>query len=240
MKRNSFLLPLSFPQIISKKRADNPIIWPREESCSGRYSLDLTKKRKRKKGGGGKKLKFLFRFPEKRTVYEKGGQGWMGQIKFCSPWKIGFLSVFPAQPAATKRSRQCGNEAHSGHGFWLAGNRLAFPFRPETFRPNRKIRLPDCTRAVNKRGAEKERKELLHAISWPGRKVVRPCLTVRKKFRSRGETFHSGTFFTIGQVGSQDYSWRTIVERCTIAKMYDCFGIFNTRIIILLSVEKIE
>lgn len=33
------------------------------------------KKKKKKRGGGGKKLKFLFRFPEKRTVYEKGGQG---------------------------------------------------------------------------------------------------------------------------------------------------------------------
>lgn len=86
--------------------------------------------RNEKKKKGGKNLKFLFRFPEKRTVYEKGGQGWMGQIKFCSPWKIGFLSVFPAQPAATKWSRQCGNEVHSGHGFWLAGNRFAFSFRP--------------------------------------------------------------------------------------------------------------
>lgn len=130
LKRNSlpFLLPLSFPKSFQKKRADNPIIRPREESCSGRISFELDLAERKKKGG--KNLKFLFRFPEKRTVYEKGGQGWMGQIKFCSPWKIGFLSVFPAQPAATKWSRQCGNEVHSGHGFWLAGNRFAFSFRP--------------------------------------------------------------------------------------------------------------
>lgn len=76
LKRNSlpFLLPLSFPKSFQKKRADNPIIRPREESCSGRISfeLDLAERKKKK---GGKNLKFLFRFPEKRTVYEKGGQG---------------------------------------------------------------------------------------------------------------------------------------------------------------------
>lgn len=126
--RYRFFSSFRSPNRFKKKRADNPIIRPREESCSGRISFELDLAERKKKGG--KNLKFLFRFPEKRTVYEKGGQGWMGQIKFCSPWKIGFLSVFPAQPAATKWSRQCGNEVHSGHGFWLAGNRFAFSFRP--------------------------------------------------------------------------------------------------------------
>lgn len=67
--------------------------------------------------------------------------------------------------------------------------------------------------AVNKRGAEKERKELLRAISWPRRKVV-PSTWPFEKSSTRGKTFHSGTFFTIGQVGSQDYSWRTTMYGC--------------------------
>lgn len=113
----------------------------------------------------------------------------MGQIKFCSPWKIGFLSVFPAQPAATKRSRQCGNEAHSGHGFWLAGNRLAFPFRPETFRPNRKIRLPDCTRAVNKRRSGKGAEGIASRYQLAGAKSCTPLPD-----RSKKVSFARGNF----------------------------------------------
>lgn len=64
LKRNSlpFLLPLSFPKSFQKKRADNPIIRPREESCSGRISfeLDLAERKKKKRG---KKLEIFIPFP---------------------------------------------------------------------------------------------------------------------------------------------------------------------------------
>lgn len=63
LKRNSlpFLLPLSFPKSFQKKRADNPIIRPREESCSGRISFELDLAERKKKRG--KKLEIFIPFP---------------------------------------------------------------------------------------------------------------------------------------------------------------------------------
>lgn len=63
LKRNSlpFLLPLSFPKSFQKKRADNPIIRPREESCSGRISFELDLAEPKKKRG--KKLEIFIPFP---------------------------------------------------------------------------------------------------------------------------------------------------------------------------------
>lgn len=63
LKRNSlpFLLQLSFPKSFQKKRADNPIIRPREESCSGRISFELDLAERKKKRG--KKLEIFIPFP---------------------------------------------------------------------------------------------------------------------------------------------------------------------------------
>lgn len=154
-------------------------------------SLGTEKKKERKKGG--KNLKFLF--PEKRTVYEKGGQGWTGQIKFClAVENCFFVGAIARCSRTTDRHKMVAAmwKWSSQRARFLVGRQSVRVFvsaaAPKLFAPTGRY-ASLIARAVNKRGAEKERKELLRAISWPRRKVVPSAWPFRKKFHARNFPF---------------------------------------------------
>lgn len=130
---------VSSPAFVSPnhfKKTDNPIIWPREESCSGRYSLDLTKKRKRKKGGGeGKSWNFYSVSQRNGQFMKKEGRGEWDRLNFARRGKLVFCRCSPHNrpPQNGRGNVEMKLTAGTVSGWPAIGSR--FRFGPKLFAP---------------------------------------------------------------------------------------------------------